>query len=408
LSAVPRTDPSKAAERTQVMGGRLAIVAALLSLGLALPACGASESGIENHRAEPSRELATPAGWFEHRDTTLGASVRFPDGWRVAEQPLTNLVNPREVLALATYPLRGGNKGGGPCAAKRDLEAMPPDGALIWLLEYRPLRGDVWADLKRSSFPPRGGRPEVARADLRPNSCLTGVGYAPRASGLSYTTTFSAADRPFQLSLVFGERVTDERLDEVEAILESLELAELAPPPPDPYEGWPLINDNPGDSLRPPPGWAASAAMFPPGETPRPRTLFFASNRPLFGLPKTLVPHVEQLPPTPSWAVANAFPRDGVLLWVSEDEKGGPAADYAAIEREWPSADDFRPVQILTKPNPELEWLRAAGSFRGYRWSILIGAGPEATEEDRELALKSAASLAVSGVCREDGSDCPE
>ncbi|MEJ7569346.1 MAG: hypothetical protein WKF41_13905 [Gaiellaceae bacterium] len=381
------------------MGGRLAIVAALLSLGLALPACGASESGIEDHRAEPSRELATPSGWFEHRDTTFGASVSFPDGWRVAEQPLTNLVVPREVLALATYPLRGGNKGGGPCAAKRDLEAMPPDGALIWLLEYRPLRGDVWADVRRSEFPSRPNRVELSRADLEANSCARGFGY---------TSSFRAADRPLTLSLVFGERVTDERLAEVEAILESLELAELAPPPPDPYAGWPLINDNPGDSLRPPPGWAASAAMFPPGETPRPRTLFFASNRPLFGLPKTLVPHVEQLPPTPSWAVANAFPRDGVLLWVSEDEKGGPAADYAAIEREWPSADDFRPVQILTKPNPELEWLRAAGSFRGYRWSILIGAGPEATEEDRELALKSAASLAVSGVCREDGSDCPE
>lgn len=32
---------------------------------------------------------------------------------------------------------------------------MPPDGAFVYLLEYRPLRGRVWAEIKRRDFPPR-------------------------------------------------------------------------------------------------------------------------------------------------------------------------------------------------------------------------------------------------------------
>lgn len=345
-------------------------------------------------------------GSIRFDDPELALSVEYPAGWHRL-RALTKLVVPRELIALATYPLRGGATGGGPCAAQRDLEAIPPDGALVWLLEFRPLRGDAWVDLSRSSFPPRPQPIELSRADLSPNSCLTGVGYAPRASGLVYTLAFTAAERPLQLSLVLGARVTDARLEQVERIVDSMIFGALPPPPPDPYAGWALLNDNPGDSLRPPPGWAATAAMFPPAETPPPRSLFFAANRPLFGLPEKLVPHVELLPPSPSWAVANDFPRDGVLVWVREEEKGGVSGEYAAIDRNWPEAEDFEPVEVLTKPNPEVRWLRAGGSFRSYRFSVLIGAGPDATREDQELALKSAASLAVSGVCREDGTDCP-
>jgi hypothetical protein len=47
----------------------------------------------------------------------------------------------------------------------------------------------------------------------------------------------------------------DVRLAEVEAILDGPRLRPSAPPPRDPYAGWPPITDNPGDSLRPPPGW---------------------------------------------------------------------------------------------------------------------------------------------------------
>lgn len=302
---------------------------------------------------------------------------------------------------MATYPLPGGGKGGGPCvAAKRAIEAMPADGALIWLLEYRPSRGDVWADLPRSRFPPRPDSYTLSRADLQPGLC---------GAGLGLSTTFRDADRPFQLWLLFGEEVSDARLAEVAQILGGLRFDDLPAPPPDPYAGWPLINTNPGDSLRPPPGWAAAAAMFPPDKTPRPRALFFASNRPLHGLPSKLVPHVDQLPgPWPSHAVANDFPRDGVLLWVLAEANGGASDEFPPIDRDWPSADDFRSAEVLTKPNPDLRWMRAGGTFQGYHFSVWIAAGPEATAADRAVAVKSAASLAVSGCWREVIDDCPD
>ena len=149
--------------------------------------------------------------------------------------------------------------------------------------------------------------------------------------------------------------------------------------------------------------------MFPVDETPRPRPLFFASNGPLFGLPHTLVPHVEALPgPMPSAAVANQFPEDGVLLWVVEESDGRQIGSrFRAIDRNWPGPEDFRPAQVLTEPNPDLRWLHG-GEWRGYRFSVWVASGPEASEEDRELALKSAASLAVSGCWRDVIDDCPD
>jgi hypothetical protein len=204
--------------------------------------------------------------------------------------------------------------------------------------------------------------------------------------------------------------VSDARLAEAAQILTGLRFDDLPAPPPDPYAGWPLINTNPGDSLRPPPGWAAAAAMFPPDKTPRPRPLFFARNRPLFGLPSKLVPHVDALPgPMPSAAVANEFPTDGVLLWVVEESaRRQIGTRFVPIERGWPRAVDFRPAEVPTKPNDELSWLHAGGVWRGYRFSLWVVSGREASAEDRQLALKSASSLAVSGCWRDVLDDCPD
>ncbi|MBA3366919.1 MAG: hypothetical protein H0U03_14250 [Actinobacteria bacterium] len=351
-------------------------------------------------RTEPG--APTPAGWRKHHAPELGLSATVPDDWQLADKPLTNVSYPREVLALATYPLEGGGKGGGsPCVAiKRDLEALPQDGALIWLLEYRPSRGDVWADLPRSRFPPRPDTYTLSREDLQPGCNAV----------LGFNTTFRDADRPFQLWLMFGEKVSDARLAEVGQILRALRFDGLPAPPPDPYAGWPLITTNPGDSLRPPPGWAAAAAMFRPDKTPRPRPLFFASNRALFGLPPKLVPHMDELPgPMPSAALANEFPKDGVLLWILEEsDRSQIGTRFGAIERGWPRPADFRPAHVLTKPAPEVRWLHAGGEWRGYRFSAWVASGPEASNKDQELALKSAGSLAVSGCWRDVIDDCPD
>ncbi len=370
-------------------------MSALVALAVALAGCGGERLDSGASPAAATNSIRDD-GLVRFRDPETGIAGRYPEGWHRA-RALTNLVVPREVLTLATYPLRGGAKAG-ECAPDTARADMPPGGAFIWLLEYRPTRGDVWVDLPRDRFPPRASRFKIPRAGLAPVSCFDGPGYS---------TTFRAAGRPFQLLVAFGGEPANDRLDEVEAILDGLEFDPLPAPPADPYAGWPLINDNPGDSLRPPPGWAAAAAMFPPDKKPRPRTLFFAGNRPLFGLPDKLVPQVDKLPPSPSSAVANDFPSDGVLLWVVEERKGGESNGLSPIDGDWPRRGDFRPAELFTNPNAELWWLRAGGSFRGYRLSVLIGIGPDATQRDIELALTSAGSLAVSGCWRDVIDDCP-
>lgn len=230
------------------------------------------------------------------------------------------------------------------------------------------------------------------------------------------------ADRALYIQVYFGRNSPDEEMRaRADRVLATVTVAGGAtetrgggfvrfddPPPPDPYAGWPLLVSPSGDSLRPPPGWAAAAAMYRPGKTPRPRAFFFASNRPLFGLPDRLVERVGRLPPSPAWAVANDLPADAVLLWVTEEEKGGESDEFPAIGRDWPGEDDFRPVEILTKSNPDVRWRRAGGSFRGYRFFVLIATGPAAAQADVELALKSAASLAISDCWRDVIDDCPD
>jgi hypothetical protein len=195
---------------------------------------------------------------------------------------------------------------------------------------------------------------------------------------------------------------------EAESILDRLEFDPLPAPPSDPYAGWPLINDNPGDSLRPPPGWAAAAAMFPPDKTSRPRDALLRRQPAALRAAGPARASRRQAPSLALVAVANDFRSDGVLLWVTEEDKGGESLEFSEIDGDWPSRADFRPAELFTQPNPELRWLRAGGSFRGYRVSVMIGIVPGASPPDVELALKSAASLAISGCWRDVIDDCPD
>lgn len=147
------------------------------------------------------------AGDVAFADPEVGVSGRHPAGWYRA-RALTQFAEPREVLALASYPLRGGAEAG-ECAPDTARNDMPEGGAFIWLLEYRE-------ELPRSRFPERPDAFRLPRDELVEHiSCFPGPGY---------TTTFRAADRRFQLLVAFGGRPNDERLREVEEVLDSLEF----------------------------------------------------------------------------------------------------------------------------------------------------------------------------------------
>ena len=168
-------------------------------LGATLAACGGGR--VDDGDGRPAADGVT-----RFSDPEVGLAGAYPSSW-FRMRALTNLVDPREVLALATYPLRG-RSDAGECAPEQARADLPRGGAFVWLVEYRT-RGD----LVTNRFPPRP-RFDLDGSDLERNlSCFLGPGYA---------TTFRAADRPFQLLVAFGGRPSPKRLDEVNGLLNSL------------------------------------------------------------------------------------------------------------------------------------------------------------------------------------------
>lgn len=316
-----------------------------------------------------------------------GVSVRYPTGWHLIAPPITAVSYPAERLLLTSYPTRRGGR----CSPDRAARDLPANGALVYLTEYRPQLGAVWRHVHRRDFPRRPRHFALRRRDMGGFECWR----VP-----SFLIHFRSADRPFQLHVALGENATAARRAQVLRIVDSLRFSPLPPPPPDPYAGWRLLTDETGDSIRTPPRWQA-AATTSPRRYRRPRALFFTSNRALPGLAAAMprsVRRASRLPapfPTPA---LDAFPDDGVLLWVREDRKGPPSRAFPALPpRPWPQPDDFEPVQSgPARRWLDLRWERAAGEAKRHRFSIWVVSAPGATEADRALARKAAAALAFS------------
>ncbi len=117
-------------------------------------------------------------------DVGAGISVRYPPAWHRLVAPITSLVFPDERVLLTSYPApRGGN-----CSPDAAERALPAGGALVYLFEYRPPRGPIWAHLRRWAFPPQPAHFALRPADLATYECWR----VP-----SYLIRFRAADRPF-------------------------------------------------------------------------------------------------------------------------------------------------------------------------------------------------------------------
>jgi hypothetical protein len=336
--------------------------------------------------------LAAPDPPGGYRDADRGVSVHLPAGWHAAG-PLTGLAFPREVITIASFPLR---RGGG-CGPGRALADLGPRDALVSVLEYRPARGAVWGHgLRRSDFPPRpahlrlpAGPPQRLECFARPARILR----------------FRDADRPLQVQVALGKRVSPAGRRRVEGILDALRFAALPAPPADPFAGWPTLIDESGNSLRAPPHWPSLVTVVP-RRVPRPRTLFLTANERLAGLPagRGGAHRAETLPPpaaTPGLAQLKA---GAVALWIVEERRGGPSDAYPPLVRRqaWAGRADFAatrngPAALW----PALRWRRAGMSWRGLRFSAWIAAGPRASARQVALAEQAAASVALSSGLRD-------
>ena len=343
---------------------------------LATTGCATSEPSS----ASPQRSQNPPPPTL----ATSGVDVDTPPGWHLTRPPITDVTFPAERLLLTSYPTRGG----GNCAPDRAVRDLPPGGALIYLFEYRPERGEVWANLRRRDFPPRPAHFALRRADKANLSCWRVA---------SHVLRFRAADRPFQLHVALGRNASPGRRAQVLRILDSLRFSPLPAPPPDPYAGWRLLTTETGDSLRTPPGWTA-AARTSPRRYPRPRGLFFASNRRLVSLPPARPRTRRALGTRIPVATLDAFPDDGVLLWIREDPRAAPSRQFPRLPRRaWPQAGDFLATQARPAQRwPRLRWERAAATAQRHRFSVWLVSGPDASAGDRAEALKGAAALALS------------
>lgn len=355
------------------------MVAGLAGLLVALAGCGAAAQLTATEHGSGTGGPRAAVG--------AGVSVRYPGGWQLIAPPVTALSSPVERLLLTSYPTRRG----GNCSPERAERGLPDDGALIYLFEYRPERGAVWQHLRRRDFPPQPAHFVLRRRDLASFECWR----VP-----SYVIRFRTADRPFQMHVALGKHATATRRAQVLGILDSLRFSPLAPPPPDPYAGWRSLIDEPGDSIRTPPHWPAAVSTSPRRYS-RPRTLFFASNLTLRGLaaaPPRSARKSRRLPSPFPAAALDAFPDNGVLLWVREDPKGTASDTYPPLpRRRWPQAEDFRTVRTgPARRWPHLRWERAAAEQQRHRFSVWVISAPGALESDRALARKAAAALALS------------
>jgi hypothetical protein len=149
----------------------------------------------------------------------LGYSVRPPAGWHLARHRLVpELLDPREILALGTFPMPvggGGNCGAEPTAAVRRMRSG--DG-LIEIKELA-LSAPMGRRLHRGTFPPTLAR-ELSDVALRRGVWFGGARLADIAYG---QLTFRASGRWFE-ALFYVKGPPRRRLDQMERILAGIDF----------------------------------------------------------------------------------------------------------------------------------------------------------------------------------------
>jgi hypothetical protein len=189
------------------LGGAFVAGAAIGAVVWALLAGGGAGGGRHG-----SRDLSS--GSTPSYSVGSGITVSYPRGWHLIAPPITSLAYPYDRLLLTSYPAARG----GECGPTRAENALPVDGALIFLFEYSTTPGNVFGQPKGMSFPPQSAGVEFHRSDLANYECSTVPNYLIR---------FRTAGRLFQAQVAFGTHTTHARRAEALRILASLRAQSL-------------------------------------------------------------------------------------------------------------------------------------------------------------------------------------
>jgi hypothetical protein len=182
---------------------------------------GALVAACGDHATRTAEEAElTPPGWTTYQSADWGYTVSFPTTWQRAENPVSRITDPREILSLGTFPLRyrPTNCEAFAGSAREDLG---PTDAFLTILERGVDRGSEWLD-----FPPRPKRfsPTPENAEGSEPAC----GDRPGTDGR--WLNFTDAGRHFHVQIVLGPDAPSTVRHDAWKILNSLRLDPNAKP----------------------------------------------------------------------------------------------------------------------------------------------------------------------------------
>ncbi|MBA2569196.1 MAG: hypothetical protein H0V11_07610 [Actinobacteria bacterium] len=142
-----------------------------------------------------------------------GVSIKYPSDWHSSGDPLTKVIWPPGIFAVASYPLAQARPDP-ECAPVTAREAMPRHGAFIYVFEMTgaPAMDSASAD----EFPRRPEHFELGRAERY--ECF----------GSAYAVNFREEDRSFQAMVALGPDAPERTRKIVLAVLNSFHVRRRA------------------------------------------------------------------------------------------------------------------------------------------------------------------------------------
>lgn len=143
--------------------------------------------------------------------TGAGLSVRVPVGWHLIGRRLTDVVEPAQRLAVATFDVRLASH---PCeCGEPNVRNFPRTGAFVFIWEYRE----------------RLSRAQLSRVPRRPASfhVTQDNRHWFECAGPSWTAGFRDAGRVFQVEVYLGPGAGRNVRLRMDALLDSLRVARL-------------------------------------------------------------------------------------------------------------------------------------------------------------------------------------
>jgi hypothetical protein len=191
----------------RVVDVELVMIRAVLTAGVAVALLAVAACGSVGERGATA---SSSSSFFEAH----GLQVRLPSRWQPAREVLTpGLEDPREVLAVATFPLRYRRTACSHVAGSA-LEDLASDDAFVTLQERGLDRGSAWLDFpeRPAHFGPQLGGASEASA------CV------PSAHFTDHWFGFTAQGRHFHADVAFGPQVSASTRAEAWEILDSLRV----------------------------------------------------------------------------------------------------------------------------------------------------------------------------------------